>query len=74
MNSIPPNKIVHKAFCSAEISYGRTGGDFKQSLMKSLQTNKQNYIKKLMFFLQRFLFSFMFSRVHWEWARICVGV
>lgn len=54
MNSIPPNKIVHKAFCSAEISYGRTGGDFKQSLMKSLQTNKQNYIKKLMFFCSVF--------------------
>lgn len=46
MNSIPPNKIVHKAFCSTDISYGRTGGDFKQSLMKSLQTNKQNYIEK----------------------------
>lgn len=56
MNSIPPNKIVHKAFCSTEISYGRTGGDFKQSLMKSLQTNKQNYIKKLTIFSSPHIF------------------
>lgn len=60
MNSIPPNKIVHKAFCSTEISYGRTGGDFKQSLIKSLRRNKQNYIKKLCLFLTCFFyFSFL---------------
>lgn len=74
MNSIPPNKIVHKAFCSTEISYGRTGGDFKQSLMKSLQRNKQNYIKKWCFSAHVFpflLFSHVLSSVLkvrvWNW-------
>lgn len=37
VKSIVPNKKVHNAFCSTEISYGRTGGgDFRHSPIKSL--------------------------------------
>lgn len=39
MKSMVPNRNVHSTFCSTEISYGRTGGDFMHSRTQFLAAN-----------------------------------
>lgn len=41
MDSITENRNVQYAFCSIEISYGRTGGDFRHSPIKLLHITKE---------------------------------
>lgn len=49
VKSIVPNRNVHSAFCSTEISYGRTGGDLRHSPINSLWQIQWN----LIFFLTK---------------------
>lgn len=48
INSITENRNVQYAFCSIEISYGRTGGDLRHSPIKSLHiTEEEKRNKKI---------------------------